>query len=205
LALGRTEDAEISAACAKTTARSMGALRMANAMADRAAAEVAFALHDHSTAADLALSAAASADDVGIPVEAALARALAGRAFAHTGRRDDAVAELERAALAFHECGARRYRDAADHELRLLGRRIHRRSQPGQDGTSGVAALTEREKQVARLVVDRRTNPEIAEALFLSPKTVETHLRNIFRKLDVASRVEVARVVEQADRAPTAV
>lgn len=51
---------------------------------------------------------------------------------------------------------------------------------------------------MARLVVDRRTNPEIAEALFLSPKTVETHLRNIFRKLQVSSRVEVARAIERA-------
>ena len=54
-------------------------------------------------------------------------------------------------------------------------------------------SLTERELQVARLVVDRRTNPEIAHALFLSPKTVETHMRNIFRKLDSprASRLPV--------------
>jgi DNA-binding NarL/FixJ family response regulator len=49
--------------------------------------------------------------------------------------------------------------------------------------------------------VDRRTNPEIAEALFLSPKTVETHMRHILRKLDVSSRVDVARIVERADRA----
>ena len=65
-----------------------------------------------------------------------------------------------------------------------------------------MASLTERELQVARLVVDRRTNAEIADALFLSPKTVETHIRNIFRKLDVSKRVEVARAVERA--APTA-
>jgi DNA-binding CsgD family transcriptional regulator len=89
--------------------------------------------------------------------------------------------------------------------LRLLGRRVHRRTQPGQGGATGVAALTEREKQIASLVVDRRTNPEIAETLFLSPKTVETHMRNIFRKLDVGSRVEVARAVEQADRTATTV
>jgi DNA-binding CsgD family transcriptional regulator len=52
---------------------------------------------------------------------------------------------------------------------------------------------------VARLVVDRKTNPQIAAELFLSQKTVETHLRNIFRKLDVGSRVELARAVELSD------
>jgi DNA-binding NarL/FixJ family response regulator len=51
---------------------------------------------------------------------------------------------------------------------------------------------------VAELVVDRRTNPEIAARLFLSNKTVETHLRNIFRKMDVTSRVELARAIERA-------
>ena len=77
-------------------------------MADRAAAEVALASGDASPAADRALASAAAADDVGVPVEAALSRALAGRALAQTGERDDAIAELERAAHAFHACGARR-------------------------------------------------------------------------------------------------
>jgi DNA-binding NarL/FixJ family response regulator len=61
--------------------------------------------------------------------------------------------------------------------------------------------LTERELQVARLVVDRKTNPEIAAELFLSRKTVETHLRNIFHKMGVATRTALARAVERADRA----
>ena len=78
---------------------------------------------------------------------------------------------------------------------------MYRRTRPGRPDGTGVDALTERELQVVRLVVDRRTNPEIAEALFLSPKTVETHMRNVFRKLGVSSRVEVARTVERADRA----
>jgi DNA-binding CsgD family transcriptional regulator len=64
-----------------------------------------------------------------------------------------------------------------------------------------VDTLTEREREVARLVVDRRTNAEIAEALFLSPKTIETHMRNMFRKLDVSSRADVARAIERADHA----
>ena len=72
------------------------------------------------------------------------------------------------------------------------------------DGT-GIETLTERELQVARLVVDRKTNSEIAAELFLSQKTVETHLRNIFRKIDVSSRVALARAVERADRAIGAV
>jgi DNA-binding NarL/FixJ family response regulator len=61
--------------------------------------------------------------------------------------------------------------------------------------------LTGRELQLAMLVFDRKTNPEIAEELFLSQKTVETHLRNIFRKVGVTSRVELARAVERAQRA----
>jgi DNA-binding NarL/FixJ family response regulator len=50
-------------------------------------------------------------------------------------------------------------------------------------------------------VVDRKTNPEIAAELFLSLKTVETHMRHIFGKLGVSSRVEVARVLEADARA----
>jgi DNA-binding NarL/FixJ family response regulator len=65
----------------------------------------------------------------------------------------------------------------------------------------GLESLSERELQVARLLVDRKTNREIAAELFVSLKTVEAHVRNLFRKLDASSRVEVARTVERADRA----
>jgi DNA-binding CsgD family transcriptional regulator len=64
----------------------------------------------------------------------------------------------------------------------------------------GLRGLSEREREIALLVRRRRTNPEIADELFLSPKTVETHLRNIFRKLDVSSRVQVAEIVEREER-----
>jgi DNA-binding CsgD family transcriptional regulator len=83
-----------------------------------------------------------------------------------------------------------------------LGRRIHRRSQPGDLNQTGVASLTERELQIARLIVERKTNGEIAGELFLSKKTIETHIRNMFHKLDASSRVEIARAVEEAERAP---
>ena len=200
LALGRPADAARSAARARAAATALR-LRMADSMADRAAAEVALDAGDPVSAAEHAFASTAAAEEVAAPVEAALSRTLAGRALGAAGRREQAVGELRRAAAEMHACGALRYRAAAERELRKLGHRVHRRSRPGHGEESGVASLTGRELEVARLVVDRRTNAEIANMLFVSPKTVETHMRNIFRKLDVSSRVEVARAVERA--APT--
>ena len=133
-------------------------------------------------------------------VEAALSRTLAGRALAHTDP-ERAVAELQQAITTLDRCGAQRYCLEAERQLRKLGHAVHRRSRPGKADASGLGALSQRELELARLVVDRKTNPEIAAALFLSQKTVESHLRNIFRKLGVSSRVELARAVERADRA----
>jgi DNA-binding NarL/FixJ family response regulator len=168
-------------------------------MADRAHAAVALTAGTPDTAANHALASAVTADEVGMPVEAALSRTLAGRALAQAGQPERAVTQLAQAAEQLQDCGALRFRAAAEFELRRLGQRIHRRTKPGDPHRTGVQSLTSRELQIARLVVDRRTNVEIAEALFLSPKTVETHLRNLFHKLDVSSRAEVARVVERSD------
>ena len=200
LALGRPGEAERATASARAGATALGT-RMAGSMADRAAAAVALDAGDPGLAAERALASAAAADEVGAPVEAALSRTLAGRALAQAGQTERAVAELERAAAEFHGCRALRYRDAAERELRKLGHRVHRRTRPGTLGAGGVAELTERELRVARLIVDRRTNTEIAAELFLSRKTVETHISNIFRKLAVSSRVQIARAVERADDA----
>jgi DNA-binding NarL/FixJ family response regulator/tetratricopeptide (TPR) repeat protein len=204
LALDRQADAERAAACAEAWASAVQ-LPPAAAWADRAAAAVALHSGDLARAAERALASAAAADEVGAPIEAALSRTLAGRALAQAGQSDRAAEELQRAATELDACGALRYRGYAERELRKLGRAIHRRTRPGKADGTGIESLTARELQVARLVVDRKTNPEIAAELFLSQKTVETHLRNIFRKIDVSSRVALARAVERADRAGGAV
>jgi ATP/maltotriose-dependent transcriptional regulator MalT len=198
LALGQRDAAERAAALADTSANQIG-LPLPRACADRAAAAIAFDAGNLQPAAELALRSAATADAAGTAIEAALSRTLAGRALAAAGERERAKQELEHAAAALDSVGAKRYRDAAERELRQLGHHVHRRSQPGAEG-AGVDALTQRELEIARRIVDRRTNRQIAEELFLSPKTVETHIRNIFGKLGADSRVEVARIVERADR-----
>jgi ATP/maltotriose-dependent transcriptional regulator MalT len=204
LALDRHAEAERTAAAAHAWATAVQ-LPMAFAWANRAAAAVELHAGDAARAAGEALASAALADEAGAPVEAALSRTLAGLALAKTDKRDRAATELQHAARAFERCGALRYRNEAERELRKLGHRIYRRTRPGTADAIGLESLTERELQLARLVVDRKTNPEIASELFLSQKTVETHLRNIFRKVGVSSRVELARAVEQADRAGEAV
>ena len=94
---------------------------------------------------------------------------------------------------------ARRGREEAAQELRKLGHRVTRKPRSATvPAAAGLAELTGREREIAELVTERHTNRSIAGELFLSEKTVETHLRNIFVKLGVASRVEVARAVERA-------
>lgn len=199
LATGRRADAERAAASVRACAERVG-LPTASAMASLAAAALALDEDDPMTAALLALTAASAFESVSAVFDAARARALAGRALGLAGSRDDAGRQLEIASMAFESFGALRYRDQTEHELRKLGYRIHRRTRPGETGELGIGSLTERELQVARLVVDRKTNREIGSELFVSRKTVETHLRNIFHKMNVSSRVELARAVERSGR-----
>jgi ATP/maltotriose-dependent transcriptional regulator MalT len=200
LALDRPGEAERAAGLAEVVAAAVR-LPLATAWADRAVAAVALRSGDTARATERALASAEAAQEVGAPIEAALSRTLAGRALAQADESDRALAELQRAAAVFDACGALRFRESAERELGKLGHRPHRRTRPGEPDADGIGSLTERELQVARLVVDRKTNGQIAAELYLSQKTVETHLRNIFHKLDVSSRVELARAVESADRA----
>jgi DNA-binding NarL/FixJ family response regulator len=198
LALDRRTEAESAVALAEVTASAVR-LPLAAAWADRAAAAVALHVGDSARATVRALASADAAEEAGAPIEAALSRTLAGRALAQGGESDRAVAELRRAAAALDACGALRYRERAERELGRLGHRPHRRTRPGTTDGGGIESLTQRELQVARLVVDRKTNAQIAAELFLSQKTVETHLRNIFHKMNVASRTSLAHAVERAD------
>jgi DNA-binding NarL/FixJ family response regulator len=202
LETGRQADAARTAAAIQACADAVS-LPTATGMASLAAAELALDAGEPTTALERALAAAAAFETADALWDAARARELAGRALAHAGDTDRAIRQLELAATAFDSFGSLRYRDQAERELGKLGHRIHRRTQPGNTDGNGIETLTARELEVAQLVVDRRTNPEIAAQLFLSNKTVESHLRNIFRKMNVASRVELARTVERATRAAT--
>jgi ATP/maltotriose-dependent transcriptional regulator MalT len=201
LALDRPAKAGRAAALAEGIAAAVR-LPLATAWAGRAAATVTLDAGDAVLAAERALASADAADAAGAPIEAALSRTIAGRALAEAGEKDRAVAELQRAAAALDACGAWRYRQSAERELGKLGHRPHRRTRPGKANGAGIESLTGRELQVAWLVVDRKTNPQIAAELFLSQKTVETHLRNIFHKIGVTTRTALARAVERTD--PTA-
>ena len=191
LADGRIEHAERYAAQAEAAARRVG-LPLATAVSERARAAILLARGAAAEAAALALRS-----DVSAPLENARSRALAGRAFAQAGERATAVRELRAAERAFDTCGVVRDRDQARRELRKLGARSEPRG-PSARGVSGLEALSRREREIADLVRDRKTNRQIAAELFLSEKTVETHLRNVFAKLGAASRVDVARAVERA-------
>jgi DNA-binding CsgD family transcriptional regulator len=199
LALRRQDEAELAAARAEALAAAVG-LRSAASLAHRARAAVALAAGDPGPAAESALAAARAADAIDAPVEAARARSLAGRALAEAGHRARAATELERAAVAFDACGAVRGRDQAERALRRLGRRFQRQRQAAGENGGGVGSLTRRELEIAELVRARKTNRETAAELFLSQKTVETHLRHIFGKLGVTSRQPMAWALEEAGR-----
>lgn len=129
------------------------------------------------------------------PIEAARARTLAGRCLGAAGNREAALNELRGASAELTALGARHYAAQAVRERRRLGERLARGGRRPSAST-GIASLSDREREVAILVQDRFTNRQIADRLVLSEKTVERHLSRIFVKLDARSRVDVARALD---------
>src|SRR4051812_42164439 len=192
--------AEAAVLCARALVALDGAPVQTNGDARRKPAATARGLSTAAVAASetgaalaAATRAAELADSVGAVIQAARARTLAGRALAASDRAA-AVALLERAESELAACGALRLRDEAARELRRLGRRSGARRRRATGG-EGLASLSGREREVAELVALGRTNREIAGELFLSEKTVESHMSRVFAKLGVSSRAEVAEAV----------
>ncbi|MEA2347058.1 MAG: hypothetical protein QOG62_845 [Thermoleophilaceae bacterium] len=193
LAADRLEDADRYASLAEAAVEGipLGG-RVGEARRARAAVYMAQGRPDE--AARCALEAVAAQEEAGARGEVARSRILAGRALAAMDQRDQAIRELERAYAELDQCGSDRSRDEAARELRRLGRRVRggKTSDRQAVQVSSTAGLSRREQEVAALVAEGRTNRQLAEELFLSEKTIETHLRNIFRKLGVSSRAAVA-------------
>jgi DNA-binding CsgD family transcriptional regulator len=197
LSRGRADNAADWARRAESAAASLGR-PVATGQARRAGALVALAAHRPDEAAAKALQAAELARSAHARIEEGRARILAGRALAECGEPERAIAELGAARELLDRSGALRFRNEAEHHLRRLGEPLHRRSARGSSASGGPESLTGREREIAQLVAGRRTNKEIAGQLFVSEKTVETHLRNIFAKLGASSRREVAQLIESA-------
>jgi DNA-binding CsgD family transcriptional regulator/tetratricopeptide (TPR) repeat protein len=119
------------------------------------------------------------------------ARALVdlGAAMRRDNRRAEARAVLEEGRDVAERCGARALAETARTELLAAGGRS---SDPFGDP---LAQLTVSERRVAELAAEGRSNPEIAQALFVTRKTVETHLGHVYRKLDIAGRGELPRAI----------
>ncbi|MGV9699501.1 BREX system ATP-binding domain-containing protein [Streptomyces sp. NPDC003470] len=108
------------------------------------------------------------------------------------GDKTRTVRLLESAVDLYLECGAQRDTVRVQKKLRRLGVH-HERGQAAERPKTGWESLTSAELRVVRAIVDGMTNREAASSLFLSPHTVDSHLRRVFSKLDINSRVELTK------------
>ncbi|MEV1063737.1 AAA family ATPase [Streptomyces sp. NPDC050263] len=128
----------------------------------------------------------------GHPLAAGNALEDAARVNQCMGGKSRAVQLLESALDLYLDCGATRDTARVQRKLRRLGVHPVRRLGAGRP-KSGWESLTSAELRVVRAIVDGRTNREAASALFLSPHTVDSHLRRVFSKLDINSRVKLTQ------------
>ena len=134
----------------------------------------------------------------GSPARLEHARALTdlGAALRRGNRRAEARGALQDGLDLAERCGARALAQRARTELRAAGGR----PSPPQGGKG--QQLTVSERRIAELAAEGRSNPEIAQTLFVTRKTVETHLGHVYRKLDVPGRQQLGRAL--AEQTPAA-
>lgn len=126
------------------------------------------------------------------PFETARTQLCFGERLRRARRLAEARVQLKAALTTFEYLGAAPWSERARHELSAT----RPKRMPAQDGA--IALLTAHELQVAALVVRGATNREAATALFVSPKTIDYHLGNIYRKLEVRSRTELTRLLSRS-------
>ncbi|MEV6286118.1 AAA family ATPase [Kribbella sp. NPDC051770] len=125
----------------------------------------------------------------------ARARLLYGEWLRRQSRRVDARTQLRLAHEAFGSIGMEAFAERARRELLATGETVRKRVGTPVAG----AELTPQEQQIALLVRDGLSNPEVGARLFLSPRTVEWHLRKIFDKLGISSRRQLREVLPRTD------
>jgi DNA-binding CsgD family transcriptional regulator len=125
-------------------------------------------------------------------VEHARAQLLYGEWLRRESRRVDAREQLRAAHGTFTRVGAEAFAERAGRELLATGESLSRRTPATRD------VLTPQEAEIARLAADGHSNPEIGAQLFISPRTVEYHLRKVFAKLDISSRRDLPDALASA-------
>jgi DNA-binding CsgD family transcriptional regulator len=120
----------------------------------------------------------------------ARARTDLGAVLRRLGRRSEACEQLRTGLDLAHRLGGIAVAERARAELTIAGARPRRSARRGRD------ALTPSELRIVQLAVDGRTNREIAESLFLTLRTVETHLTNAYAKLGITSRRDLATALD---------
>jgi DNA-binding CsgD family transcriptional regulator len=133
-----------------------------------------------------------------IRVELARAHLLYGEWLRRQRRRGEARDQLRTAHSMLEAMGLEGFAARARRELRATGEAARRRTVVAADG-----ALTAQEAQIARLARDGLSNPEIGARLFLSPRTIQYHLRNVFAKLGITSRSQLRRILPAASEVAT--
>jgi DNA-binding NarL/FixJ family response regulator len=190
----RNGDLAQAQACAEALARISSETGHSDALAALASAisETALATGDPETAADQLAHAVELHRSLDLPYERAQIELRAGVALAASGEKELALERLGAAYRTAKKLGARPLAAEVAGEVAALGESIVKRLGARAAADAEGAGLSRRELEVVRHVAAGRTNREIAQELFLSPRTVDMHVRNVLRKLDCRSRVEAA-------------